>query len=146
MGSWISKYVCTAVSKREGNFHIHQKQLIKVEAPFNKERPGFAEIKMLDQTTQAVVSVKVMCQWNEAVLDIINGRSNINIFTPVKHIEIVDPRPIYDYKINMKYCNRTWMFKIWISWYLCGDFTKRVKLFEDRNASIRRPISMVRQR
>ena len=67
-----------------------QQKLLKVEAPIHEEFLGFVIIKLLDQSAQTKVTVKVKFQRNILVLDITDHCLNTVIFTAKKHLGVED--------------------------------------------------------
>ena len=77
-----------------------EQKLIKVEAPFLDEISGLAIVKLLDKSTQSVIVLKVKFMWNIAILDMMNGSSEILILNLKEALGILDLRLLGYYKIK----------------------------------------------
>ena len=77
-----------------------EQRLIKVEAPFSDESLGLAIVKLLDKLTQSVIVLKVKFMQNVAILDMMNGSSEILILNPKEALGILDLRLLGYYKIK----------------------------------------------
>ena len=77
-----------------------EQKLIKAEAPFLDEISGLAIVKLLDNSTQSVIVIKVTFSQNLSVLDMTNGSSEILILNLKEALRILDLRLLGYYKIK----------------------------------------------
>ena len=77
-----------------------EQKLVKIDAPFSDKISGLAIIKLLDKPTQSIIMFKVKFMRNVAILDVMNGSSEILILNLKEALGILDLRSLGYYKIK----------------------------------------------
>ena len=78
----------------------NEQNLEKVETPFSDEISGLAIVKLLDESTQGGIVLKVKFMQNVAILDMMNSCSEILILNPKEALKILDLGSLGYYKIK----------------------------------------------
>ena len=77
-----------------------EQKLVKVRAPFMDEISGLAIIKIIDESANSTLLIKLKFTCNKAVVDIKNAGKDTMILKPKEMIGIVDIRSLGNYKIK----------------------------------------------